>query len=624
MGGIADRIRSLSRELRRRRVYRVAVLYAAFGIAVLQGADLLVGARVFPEWTVPLGVVLVAVGFPVAVALAWALQLTAEGLRTDAGVRPSFGGWVARGIVVGAAVLTSGALGWAGWTLWVRPEAAIAVEPAASDAPDSPDPSRIAVLYFDDHSRERELGYLAAGLTEGLLHELAQVPALEVVSRNAVKAYRDGTIPLDSLVSSLRVGSLVEGSVSRAEGRVKVAVQLVDAGTGAHLDSRLLERPDGDLFALETELAREVALILRARLGTEVRLRQWRRGTTSAEAWSLLRRAAELHDEYKTLWKLNPEVGIRGMVTADSMLAQAERLDPKCVDLPVARGWLAFDLATRKPTPSGAPDGTWSREALGHADRALVLRPEEPRAQELRGVVLAGLLAGTEASVDPGEAESELRRAIALDPRAARAWSSLATLLYRQDRYEEARYAARNAVEADAFLEDAEEVILTLYESALRAGPEEEARSWCEKGRRRFPNSANFVLCQLYLLASFPQVEPELPRARALLDTLLDVASAQNRTMFRTIGEMQVAAVAARAGLPDSARAIIRGVRGPNAPDWVAYYEAYTRHLLGEDGDAVRLLSDYLASYPDTAALARDWWFGGLDHRADFQALISP
>ena len=342
MASLLERLRILSRELRRRRVYRAAVLYTAAGFALLQGADLAVGARVLPEWTVPVGVVLVAVGFPVAVSLAWAFQLTPGGIRSDAAAHGGHGGWLVRGVVVGVALFVSGALAWSSWILWVRPSPAPVFAEAASEAETgsrAADPARVAVLYFDDHSPGNSLGYLAAGLTENLLHELAQVPALEVVSRNAVKAYRDGEISLPALVESLDIGSIVEGSVSRSNGRIKVAVQLVDAESGAHLASRILERPEGELFTLEDELAHEMGRILRERLGVEIRRDEWRSAARSGEAWTLLHRAAELQDEYKRLWKLNPDAGVRGLLAVDSMLAEAERLDPRWLELPLARGW---------------------------------------------------------------------------------------------------------------------------------------------------------------------------------------------------------------------------------------------------------------------------------------------
>ncbi|HEX5724083.1 MAG TPA: BTAD domain-containing putative transcriptional regulator, partial [Longimicrobiaceae bacterium] len=167
---------------------------------------------------------------------------------------------------------------------WLAPAAALlllaivaasaAVLRGRREGPAPLDPHRIAVLYLDDYSAGGELEYLAGGLTESLIHELSQVEALEVISRNGVKPYRSGTVPLDSVAARLRVGSIVEGSVQRTGDSVRLTVQLVDAATLAHLESRVLVRPLDQVLALQGELAEEVAGALRRRLGREVRLRQ--------------------------------------------------------------------------------------------------------------------------------------------------------------------------------------------------------------------------------------------------------------------------------------------------------------------------------------------------------------
>ncbi|HET7461051.1 MAG TPA: BTAD domain-containing putative transcriptional regulator, partial [Longimicrobium sp.] len=156
------------------------------------------------------------------------------------------------------------------------------------------DARRIAVLYFDDDSPAGDLDYLARGLTETLIHELGQVEALEVISRNGVKPYRRSALPFDSMVADLRVGSVVEGSVQRSGDSVRVTVQLVDAATKTQLESRTLKHPMAGVFTLEEAVAREVSSFLRRRLGREVRLRETRAGTRSEAAWRLLWQAREV------------------------------------------------------------------------------------------------------------------------------------------------------------------------------------------------------------------------------------------------------------------------------------------------------------------------------------------
>jgi TolB-like protein len=140
------------------------------------------------------------------------------------------------------------------------------------------------VLYLDDLSPRGELDYLAGGLTESLIHELTQVEALRLVSRNGVKPYRRGTVPLGSVAGRLRVGSIVEGSVQPWGDSVRVRVHLVDAGTPTELDSRVVVRARGEVVALQQAFADEVVGALRRRLGREVRLREVEAETGNARA----------------------------------------------------------------------------------------------------------------------------------------------------------------------------------------------------------------------------------------------------------------------------------------------------------------------------------------------------
>ncbi|HEX2080097.1 MAG TPA: BTAD domain-containing putative transcriptional regulator, partial [Longimicrobium sp.] len=241
-------------------------------------------------------------------------------------------------------------------------------EPAAARL----DPHRIAVLYFDDHSAGGSLEYLAAGLTESLIHELSQVQALQVVSRNGVKPYRGGTMPLDSVVARLRVGSVVEGSVQRTGDSVRLAVQLVDAQTLAHLDSRVVVRPLDQVLALQDELSQEVASALRRRLGRELRLRQAREEAGSARALDAVLRAEQLRTDAEAVVRSadlrDAGSALALLARADSLLAAAQAQAPRWERPTVARGWVALQAA-------GLPGAGGERErleaALAHAERAL-------------------------------------------------------------------------------------------------------------------------------------------------------------------------------------------------------------------------------------------------------------
>jgi class 3 adenylate cyclase/TolB-like protein len=497
---------------------------------------------------------------------------------------------------------------------------------AGSAEPPDFDLARVAVLYFDDHSSGQDLAYLADGLTEALIHELGQVSALRVVSRNGVKPYRGLSPPLDSIVQALRVGSVVEGSVTQSAGRVRVTVQLIDGFSGDSQGSEVLEHPAGDLLALQDNVVQQVARFLRRTVGREIRLRETVRGTENPLALELVFRANSLRDDFAALRRDDADAGRRMLLRADSALQQAERLDPEWSYPMVVRGWIARDLARLGGDLRGRYEADWSQMALAHAERAVVLQPDDPEGFELRGILRHELSRG-----EAGEsrrqmmeaAESDLRRAVELDERRARAWLGLSELLLDQARFAEARLSAERALYADAFLEIPPGVLHQIYYVAVQVGPAEDARRHCDLGRNRYPMASDFIVCQLFMLASFPQVRPDIDRAWVLADSLLLVLSQHERESFRAYGTMLVAQVTARAGFADSARTLIRLAGGPGpTPDWLAYNAAHARVLIGEEETAVDLLSRYLAAFPDTALLADDWWFAPLHSNSRFRSLV--
>lgn len=489
---------------------------------------------------------------------------------------------------------------------------------------EGPAPTRLAVLYFDDHSPGGELGYLADGLTEALIHELSQVDALQVISRNGVKPYRDAAVPVDSIVRALGVGSLVEGSVAQSGDRIRVTVQLIDGASGAHLESRVVEEEGDDLFALQDNVVEEVAGALRQSLGREVRLRELRHGTESEEAYELVLRARQLREQYPALRLDSPGDAYGAMETADSLLVEAHARDPAWSEPIILRGWIQRSLAIER-SRSGEGGADAFDPPLMLADQALALEPDNAAALELRGRVLhekSRLVNGLAADSLRAIAEADLTRSTLIAPDRASAWWELSQIRLERADFLEAKRAAQRALAEDVFLEGADEVLHQVYYTALQLGPEPDAQAACNEGRRRYPTADQFVLCQLFILASFPDVEPDVRRGWALADSLTALVAQRNRPIFEAYGKMLVAEVAARAGLVDSARAVIQLARGDDVPAWLAYNEAHARLLMGEKAEATRLLSLYLTAQPDTALLARDWWFSTLREEPGFRRLV--
>lgn len=507
-----------------------------------------------------------------------------------------------------------------------------------SDAAGKFDLERIAVLYFDDNSPKRDMGYLANGLTESLIRELSAVPALHVISRNGVKPYREHPVGLDSLVAALHVGSVVEGNVERSGDSVRVTVDLVDAATGSRLDGRTILHPSTDFFALEDDVAQQVANLLRTRLGEAIRLRAVQAGTTSVLARELLLRAEQVRDQAATVATQehagDAEDAISFLQRADSLLVQAESADPQWIQPVIARGWVTLDVAqlSRDTVRVRA-----LQSALSHATRALRLAPRNPYALELHGTILWQLADDALGSSQDEEqlrvAEQDLRTAVAIQPTLASAWSTLSKLLRLRGALAEANVAAQRALTEDAYLENAPDILKQLFKSELLLGDYASAARSCERGRRSFPSDWHFVECRLALMLYDTSTAPNPRLARELVTKLesMDPQSksvpggqAYNRIFRRMVG----AAVMARAGERDSARAVIAWARretgnDPSSRIDLDYDEAYVRMALGEREAALGLLTEYLAVRRTLKPyIARDPLFAGLRNDERFKAML--
>lgn len=501
------------------------------------------------------------------------------------------------------------------------------------------DPNHIAVLYFDDESPGHDMGYLADGLTERLIQTLSAVPAIHVISRNGVARFRGHAAPLDTLARSLHVGSVVEGSVQRAGDRVRVAVQLVDATTGEQLASHTVEHPTGDLFALEDDVAAQVADLLRTRLGQSIRLRQVQEGTSSQLARELLLRADAARNDASAIaqgrQRGNTQDAITFLHRGDSLLARAESADPRWVEPTVERGWVMLELAALQ---SGGARVPFVARAIAFAEQALARAPRDAGALELHGTALWRLTdASPDASADTSRlrrAEHDLRAAVAADSMRASAWSTLSQLLRFNGSLAEANIAAQRALGADAYLENAPEVMDQLYRSELLLGDARGAARTCADGRRRFPGDARFVECRLTLMLVDTLAAPN-PRAAWALVASLDSADpgARDTTPAVQYGSiyrhMAAAAIAARAGDRDTALATIAWARHRVRADRSAsidldYDEAYVRLALGDHDRALALLRGYLVARPTYRGyIARDPLFARLRDDARFRALLA-
>jgi TolB-like protein/Flp pilus assembly protein TadD len=355
------------RELKRRKVFQVAVGYAIVAWLLVQVIVAIEAPLNLPGWMDTFVIVCLAIGFPVAIVLSWAFDVTDAGIVRERGdgrvIEYSLIG------LLGLAVL---------WFLFrnVVPDALEPAEmPAAVAAVAAVDagnalPNSIAVLLCDNLSPDPDNEYFAASLHEEILNQLVKLRNLNVIARTSVLQYSGVARPITEIARELKVESIMECSVAYADGRVAITAQLIDAGSGVHLWSERYNRQFADIFDIQADIGTNIAHALNMQLSDAERAGLERVPTTSPEAYGLYLQAEALAATEST-------EGVRQFYL---LIDRALRLDP---DFARAHARKAFTLATTVvDTTSGAPDSAaMSRadretEARRSAERALAIDPD--------------------------------------------------------------------------------------------------------------------------------------------------------------------------------------------------------------------------------------------------------
>jgi eukaryotic-like serine/threonine-protein kinase len=506
----------------------------------------------------------------------------------------------------------------------------IAPRPPTVEAIGGLEPRNIAVEYFDDLSPDSSLGYLADGLTEALIEELGGVQGLRVISKGGVALYRGSTLRQDSIARALDVGTLIVGSVEPRGDNVRVSIRMLDGATGADYDRKSFDAGRGDPLSIKDSLARQVADLVRERLGQEVRLQELRAGTSVPGAWLLAEQAERTRKDGDALLRTNEEAGLAKYAVADSLLAAATAADPKWVEPVLQRGWIAFQRS--RLSFEFAVDSPWINTGLVYAERALGLAPNYAPALELRGSlrywtwVIHGAPDPRKAETLLRDAEADLREAVRRDPSLPAAWSTLSHLDYQKGDVAQAKLDATSAYNADAYYSAADVVLWRLFTSSYDLEAFADAEHWCAEGQRRFPDDWHFTQCQLWMLTT--KAKPaDVTRAWQLVHDLEALVPKEDWPFRKLDAQIAVAAVLARAGSVDSAQHLLDRSQGnldvDPAQD-LLYSEAFVRTLLGEKDKALRLLQRYVAGHAERRAdLAKDyqWWFRDLRSDPRYQQL---
>jgi TolB-like protein/tetratricopeptide (TPR) repeat protein len=301
---------SLLGEIKRRKVFQVAAVYAVVAWLLVQIVDVVNEPLGLPDWFDTAVIMALAIGFPIALILAWAFDLTPEGIVKDTGATSGS----SRRIETVFIALLAVAVG----TLLYRE-----FTPASEDDTSNLLPNSIAVLPFENLSPDPDDAFFAGGLHDELLNRLAKIGELNVIARTSVMQYEGVGRPIQEIATELAVETIMEGTVRYADGQVRLTAQLNDGLTGTHIWSESYTRPFENIFEIETEIASAIASALEVQiLGHELESIS-QTFTASPEAHEFYLRAIEV------LWSFNTSfAGERAASVAKSYLDQAIEIDP--------------------------------------------------------------------------------------------------------------------------------------------------------------------------------------------------------------------------------------------------------------------------------------------------------
>jgi TolB-like protein/Tfp pilus assembly protein PilF len=415
-------------ELKRRNVYKVAVAYAVVGWLVIQVATQVLPIFEIPNWGLRLIVFAIVIGFPIALVIAWAFELTPEGIKRSEDVDPAASerhprkhAWIF--VVIIGAGLSIGLFFIGRYTAGNKNLVSV---------PTGIENKSIAVLPFENLSSDKENAYFAEGIQDEILTRLSKIAALKVISRTSTRKYKSAPDNLREVGNQLGVANLLEGSVQKIANAVHINVQLIRAATDEHVWGESYNRNLDDVFAVEGEVAKAIADELEAELsGAEQRAVTAKLTQNAAAYDSYLRGQSLEHGEYSY------EAGRQ----AARDYAEAVQLDPKFAvawaRLGVVRSWLYFNgidpevntaAAVKEPADramAGAPEAgeSWLAEgtyryrvsrkfesALAAFAEALKRLPNDSTIYRYIGVVQRRLGRWQ-------EAEANYKKALELDPR---------------------------------------------------------------------------------------------------------------------------------------------------------------------------------------------------------------
>jgi serine/threonine-protein kinase len=446
-------------ELKRRHVYRVAIAYGVVAWVVIQIATQVFPFFQIPNWVVRLVVLVIVLGFPVALIIAWAFEMTPEGMKRAEDIAPNeyIPHWSARrfaALIVAIAMVATGLMMFP----LVRNKSTSTVQITATPTPSQ---KSIAVLPLLNESGDPADEYFSDGLSEELIAALAQIKGLKVIGRSSSFRFKDKKEDSKTIGQKLGVSTLLEGTVRKQGDQVRIVAELVKAADGSELWSRTFDRELKDIFAVQAEIAGAVATSLELTL----------LGTDDTSAKNTSTKSVEAHNAYLQGHFYFQRRNLEDYRMAVGFFDQATRLDPDYAlayaERSEAWAWIG-DLSSEQQKEAWAAAASdaekavaidshlaeahaalgWVRffidwkfaEGLAELRRAQQLSPWNPTANDLmaRVVVYLGQFE---------EAEKLARQAIEFDPLAYQPRTSLARVFFIEGKLDEAEASGRMGVE---------------------------------------------------------------------------------------------------------------------------------------------------------------------------------
>jgi TolB-like protein/Tfp pilus assembly protein PilF len=414
-------------ELRRRNVYKVAVAYLVAGWALSQGIAQVFPVFEVPNWVIRLIVVLIIIGLPFVLVLAWMFEVTPQGIRRTetadampAAARGKKHVWIY--VVVFGGLLSIGLFFLGRYTAATRPAQLVEL----------PEKS-IAVLPFENLSEERANAYFTDGIQDEILTKLAGIGDLKVISRSSTAKYKSKPEDLKTVARELDVANILQGSVQKAGGKVRVNVQLLDAHADTHLWAKSYDRDLKDVFAVESEVAQQIADALRAKLSPSQSDALAAAPTRDTEAYDLFLKGE--YEERQAESALHAEF----FDSAQTFYQQALARDPNfaLAYARLARSELFQHWFVRNLT------SVELAAVKSNIDRAITIAPNSPDAH----LALAMFHYWGRRDYDP--ALRELDRVIELQPNNANARAFYAWIYRRRGEWKQSLLAAERAAELD-------------------------------------------------------------------------------------------------------------------------------------------------------------------------------